>query len=146
MWLSLTKFDSITLIIIIVPPTLYPLYLVFLVRLEGYIVNLCDFYFYKIIGKLTTFFQLQMFIYLNLTVSIYHFHYLFVVFFSQIKSKIDDILTKVVTLCINLILDDTPITSKSHTHTSHSETSRLLTSSQSLGMSVPRSTQCMWVV
>ncbi len=37
-----------------------------------------------------------------------------------------------------------PITSQSHTHPSHSQTSRLLTSSLSLGVPVPRSTQCMW--
>jgi hypothetical protein len=35
------------------------------------------------------------------------------------------------------------ITSKSHTHPSHSETSRLLTSSLSFGVPVPRGTQCM---
>ena len=37
----------------------------------------------------------------------------------------------------------TPIASKSHTHPSHSQTSRLLTSSLSLGVPVPRATQCM---
>ena len=36
-----------------------------------------------------------------------------------------------------------PITSKSHTHPSHSQTSRLLTSSLSLGVPVPRTTQCI---
>jgi hypothetical protein len=35
------------------------------------------------------------------------------------------------------------ITSQSHTHPSHSQTYRLLTSSQSLGVPVPRPTQCM---
>jgi hypothetical protein len=34
----------------------------------GYIVNLCTFYFYKIIGKLTVFFQLQEFSLCNLPV------------------------------------------------------------------------------
>jgi hypothetical protein len=33
--------------------------------------------------------------------------------------------------------------SKSHTHPSHSQTSRLLTSSLSLGVPVPRPTQCV---
>jgi hypothetical protein len=33
--------------------------------------------------------------------------------------------------------------SKSHTHPSHSQTSRLLTSSLSLGLPVPRPTQCV---
>ena len=32
-----------------------------LMKLEGYTVNLCSFCFYKIIGKLTVFFQLQEF-------------------------------------------------------------------------------------
>jgi hypothetical protein len=36
-----------------------------------------------------------------------------------------------------------PIASSSHTHPSHSQTSRLLTSSLSLGVPVPRPTQCM---
>ena len=40
-------------------------------------------------------------------------------------------------LRINLNLDGTPIASKSHTHPSHSQTSRLLTSSLSLGVPVP---------
>ena len=52
MSLPLTKFDSIAL-------TLSPLYLLLLVRLGGYIVNLCSFYSYRLIGKLTAFLQLQ---------------------------------------------------------------------------------------
>ncbi len=36
-----------------------------------------------------------------------------------------------------------PIASSSHTHPSHSQTSRLLTLSLSLGVPVPRPTQCM---
>jgi hypothetical protein len=47
---------------------------------------------------------------------------------------------------ITLNIDDTPIDSKSHTHPSHSQTSRLLTSSLSLGVPVPRTNQCMWDV
>ena len=52
-------------------------------------------------------------------------------------------LTKTSVLRITLNLDREPITSKSHTHPSHSQTSRLLTSSLSLGIPVPRATQCM---
>ncbi len=44
---------------------------------------------------------------------------------------------------ITLKLDGTPIISKSHTHPSHSQTSRSLTSSLSLGVPVPRATQCL---
>jgi hypothetical protein len=38
---------------------------------------------------------------------------------------------------------DPSCVSRSHTHSSHSQTSRLLTSSLSLGVPVPRVTQCM---
>ena len=62
---------------------------------------------------------------------------------AAFKSRVGNILTKVVALHITLNLDGTPITSKSHTHPSHSQSSRLLTSSLSLGISVPRATQCM---
>jgi hypothetical protein len=44
---------------------------------------------------------------------------------------------------VNLNLDGATIASKSHTHPSHSQTSRLLTSSLSLGVPVPRPTQCV---
>ena len=41
--------------------TLYHLCLLLLVRLGGYVVNLSDFYSYRLIGKLTAFLQLQEF-------------------------------------------------------------------------------------
>ena len=44
----------------------------------------------------------------------------------QLKFKVDNIRAKDTTLCINLNIDDTPITSPAHTHPSHSQTSRLL--------------------
>jgi hypothetical protein len=46
------------------------------------------------------------------------FHY--TVFSSQLRSKVGNILAKVVTLRIILNIDDTPVTSRSHTHPSHS--------------------------
>jgi hypothetical protein len=64
-------------------------------------------------------------------------------FSSQLKAKVGNILAKAAALRINLNIDGTPIASKSHTHPSHSQTSRLLISSLSLGVSVPRATQCM---
>ncbi len=64
-------------------------------------------------------------------------------FSSMMKSKCGNILAKAPALRINLNLDGSPITSQSHTHPSHSQTSRLLTSSLSLGVPVPRPTQCM---
>ncbi len=44
---------------------------------------------------------------------------------------------------ITFNLDGAPITSRTHTHPSHSKTSGLLTSSLSLGVPVPRVTQCI---
>ncbi len=70
-----------------------------------------------------------------------YFHFRPAVFSSMLKSKCGNILAKAVALRINLNLDGAPITSKSHTHPSYSQTSRLLTSSLSLGVPVPRPTQ-----
>jgi hypothetical protein len=70
------------------------------------------------------------------------FHYRRAAFSSQLKSKVINILAKAAALRINLNLDDTPMASKSHTHPSHSQTSRLLTSSLFLGVPVPHATQC----
>ena len=72
-----------------------------------------------------------------------YFHFRRTAFSSILKSKCGNILTKAAALRINLNLDGAPITSQSHTHPSHSQTSRLLTSSVSLGVPVPRPTQCM---
>ena len=74
------------------------------------------------------------------------FHYRRVTFSSQLKSKVGNILVKVVVLRITLNIDGAPIDSKSYTHPSHSQTSRLLTWSLSSGVPVPRATQCMRVV
>jgi hypothetical protein len=71
----------------------------------------------------------------------FHFHR--AAFSSILKSRVSSILVKAVALRINLNLDGTLITSKAHTHPSHSQTSRLLTSSLSVGVPVPRPTQCM---
>ncbi len=60
-----------------------------------------------------------------------HFHFHRTVFSSQLRSSVGNILDKTATLRITLKLDRAPITSKSHTHTSYSQTSRLLTSSLS---------------
>ena len=64
-------------------------------------------------------------------------------FLTQLKSKVGLALAKAAALRININLDGAPITPKSHTHPSHSQTSRLLTSSLSLGVPVPRPTQCV---
>ena len=52
-------------------------------------------------------------------------------FSSQLKSKCGNILAKAAALRITLNVDDAPVASRSHTHPSHSQTARLLTSSMS---------------
>jgi hypothetical protein len=71
------------------------------------------------------------------------FHFRHAAFPSMLYSRVSSILTKATVLRITLNLDGEPMTSKSHTHPSHSQTSRLLTSFLSLGVPVPRPTQCM---
>jgi hypothetical protein len=71
------------------------------------------------------------------------FHFRRAAFSQHIKSKVSLTLTKTAALRIHLNIDGVPIASKSHTHPSHSQTSRLLTSSLSLGVPVPRPTQCV---
>jgi hypothetical protein len=92
-------------------------------------VNLYDFYFYTLIGKMTGFFAVSG-VQLPETNS-GQFHLRRTVFSSQRKARVDLALSKAAALRITLSLDGTPITSKSHTHPSHSQTSRLLTSSLS---------------
>ena len=65
------------------------------------------------------------------------------VFLSEFKVKVGSTIVKVEALRVNLNIDGAPITSRSHTHPSHSQASRLLTSSLSLGVPVPRTTECM---
>jgi hypothetical protein len=68
------------------------------------------------------------------------YHYKRVVFSSQIRVKVGNILAKATSLRITLNVDDTHVASRSHTHPSHSQTARLLTSSMSLGITVPHAT------
>ena len=68
MRLALTRLENMALTIITTPLMLSPLCLLLLVRLAGYMVNLCAFYSYRLIRKLTAFFQLQEFNFRNLTV------------------------------------------------------------------------------
>ena len=145
MRLPLIKYGNITLnittILLVLSP--FKLYLL-LVRLGGYTVNLSDFYSYRLIGKLTVFLQIQEFSLCNLPVdsststSINR-----TAFVSHLKAKVGNTLVKDAGLRVNLNLDGAPITSRTHTHPSHSQTSRLLTSSLSFGVPVPRATQCM---
>ena len=72
---------------------------------------------------------------------LFHFHR--ATYSAHLKSKCGNLLAKAAALRVNLNLDGAHITSQSHTHPSYSQTSRLLTSSGSLGVPVPRPTQCM---
>ena len=87
MRLPLTRLENIALTIITNPLTISPVCLLFLVRLGGYIVNLCAIYSYRLIRKLTSFLQFQEFSLHNQTVDR-------VTFSSHLKSKIGNILTK----------------------------------------------------
>jgi hypothetical protein len=71
------------------------------------------------------------------------FHFLRAASSAQLKAKVGSTLVKAADLRINLNIDGSPITSRTHTHPSHSQTSRPLTSSLSLGVPVPRATQCI---
>ncbi len=113
----------------------YHLCPLWLVRQAGYIVNLSDFYSYMLIGKLTAFFATSG-VQSSPSTST-QFHFLHSAFSHQIKGKFGLALAKSSTLRINLNLDGAPIASKFHTHPSHSQTSRLLTSSLSLGVPGP---------
>ena len=69
------------------------------------------------------------------------FHYKRAAFSSQFRAKVGSTPDKVSVMCVNLNIDVSPITSRSHTHPSHSQSSRLLTSSLSLVVPVPRTTE-----
>jgi hypothetical protein len=105
------------------------------------IVNSLDCYSYRLIGKLTAFLQLREFSLRNPTVDYSTSVARRTTFSVTLKAKIDSTLTKSVVLRITLNIDGAPITSRTHPHPSHSQNSRLLTSSLSLGVPVPRTTQ-----
>ncbi len=81
-------------------------------------MNLSEFYSYRLIGKLTVFFVPSGVQIAQSTSGFFHFRR--VAFFTNLKSKIGNLLAKTAVLRINLNLDGDPITSKSHTHPSHS--------------------------
>jgi hypothetical protein len=59
------------------------------------------------------------------------FHFRRAGFSATLKAKVGSTLAKAAALRISLNIDGAPITSRTHTHPSHSQTSRLLTSSLS---------------
>jgi hypothetical protein len=70
------------------------------------------------------------------------FHFRRAAFLATLKANVGSTLAKAAALRINLNIDGAPITSRTHTHPSHLQTPRLLTSSLSVGVPVPRATQC----
>jgi hypothetical protein len=112
------------------------LFLLLLVRLGVYVMNLRSFFFYRLIGKLTAFLHLQEFSLRDLPVSTSTTSTRRSPHTSSPRSGRSSSRLQHYTL-ITLNIDVTPTVSKSHTHPSHSQTSRLLTSSLSLGVPVP---------
>ena len=104
-------------------------------------MNSLDCYSYRLIGKLTAFLRLQEFNLSHPTVD--YSTFVAPCALHSLKGKVGSTLTKAATLRVNLNIDGMPIASRTHTHPSHSQTSRLLTSSLSLGVPVPRATLCM---
>ena len=117
-----------------------PLYLLLVVRLGGYIVDSLDYYSYSLIGKLTSFSRFRS---SSSGIHQWTIHFLRTVFLTTLNVKVGSTLTKAAALRITLNIDGVSITSRTNTHPSHSQTSRLLTSSLSLGVPVPRATQCI---
>ena len=72
------------------------------VRVGGYIVNLLDFYSYRLIGKLTAFFAASG-VQSAQSTSVFHFRR--AAFLQQLKSKVGLALAKTTALCITLNLD-----------------------------------------
>ncbi len=135
MRLLLTKSYNTVLTVIIVPLTLFLLCLLLLVRLDGEFVRLL----FLQAHRETDHFLAASGVQLAQT----NFHFRRAAFSTQLKSKVGNIFAKAAALRIVLNIDGTPIASRSHTHPSHTQNSRLLTSSLSLGVPVPHATQCM---
>jgi len=106
--------------------------LLFLRPLAIFTVSLWEFYFGRLIGKPTSFLQLQ-----KLRLRKYHqdfFRFRHHVVYSLLKYEVGNVLAKDRALRINLNTDGAPTASYTHTHPSHSQSSRLLSPSLSLGI------------
>jgi hypothetical protein len=121
MRLSLTKLENIALTIITILRMLSVLCL--LVRPETYIVTVCDFYFFEVHRETDRFFAVSGVQFAQPDRGQFHYHR--TVFSSQLKSKCGNILSKAATPRIMLSIDGAPVMSRSHTHPSHSQNSRL---------------------
>jgi hypothetical protein len=102
-------------------------------------VNSLDCFSYRFIGKLTAFFPDSGVQFVQTDRGLFHFRR--TVFSATLKVKVGSTRTKAEAFRITLNIDGTTISSRTLTHPPHSQTSRLLTSSLSLGVPVPRSSQ-----
>jgi hypothetical protein len=92
---------------ILIRPGVSVSYPLLLVRLTTYIVNLSEFYSYRIIGKLSVFFAVSGV--MSSQSDRGFFHYLRATFSSMLKSRVGNILVKASGLRINLNIDGSPI-------------------------------------
>jgi hypothetical protein len=83
-------------------------------------VNSLDCYSYRLIGKLTAFLQLLEFSLRNPTVDYSTSASGRAALSATLKAKVGSTLAKAASLRININIDGAPITSKTHTHQSHS--------------------------
>ena len=138
----LIKYGDIVLTTTTDHPVRYHLCLLLLVRVGGYIVRLHSEFvrllFLQAHRETDRFFAASGVQLAQTQRGI--FHHRRAAFSAQLKAKVGSTLAKSAALRINLNIDGAPITSRTHTHPSHSQTCRLLTSSLSLGIPVPRST------
>jgi hypothetical protein len=125
MRLPLIKYGNIALTIITILEAQSPLCLLFLVRLGGYIVN--SLLFLQAHRETDRFFATSGVQLAQQNRGLFHFRR--AAFSANLKAKVGSTLAKAAALCINLNIDGAPITSKTHAHPSHSQTSRLLNSS-----------------
>jgi hypothetical protein len=110
MKLLLTRYLITVLIIITVPLPLFLSCLPLLAPLAASTVSLCEF--------------LCFFAAFGVDLAQTHqdlFHFRRTAFYSQLKSKVGNILAKATALRINLNIHGGPIASRSHTHPSHSQ-------------------------
>ena len=131
MKLLLTKTYNTVLTLIIVPLTVFPSCLLFLVRrrLHGEFVRLLFLQDHREIDRFLAASGVQL--------AQTNFHFRRAAFSSQLKSRVGNILAKAAALLIVLNIDGAPIASRSHSPITHSKLSPINL------VSILRTTQCM---
>jgi hypothetical protein len=123
------KIRNIVLTITIIPLPQSPLCLLLLVRLGDYMVNSLRLLFLQAHRETDRFFAASGVQLAQSTSRLFHFRR--AAFSSTLKAKVGSTLAKAAALRITLNIEGALIPSRTHTHPSHSQTSRLLTSSLS---------------